>query len=204
MVVQRESDSEPEETDSINELPVVLPKTYSSQAKLDHLARARARKAELAVERAAQRAAEREETAAISKGVKKVKDPQAREVIKKEILKATALKQPKVVPAAPAPAPTPAPIQKARKQPQIIVEESEPEVIIVKRPKKKIVVEQSETEQSEVEVKPKSRRTRKPRPVETESEYESEYEPPPPVSRRKLQPPTAYQPPAMPQFRINF
>lgn len=205
MPIQRESDTESDDNDSIGELPVVLPKYQTSQAKLDHLARARQRKAELALERAEQRKAEREETIALSKGVKKVKDPQAKEMIKKEILKATGTRQPKVVP--PIPPPPPAPIQKARKQPQIVVEESEPEVIFVKRPKKKIVVEETETE-TEPEVRPKTtRRTaRKPRvPVESESEYESEYDAPPtrkkvppvPASRRPaLQPPTS--------FNINF
>lgn len=204
MPIQRESDTEPDENDSISDLPVILPKHQVSQAKLDHLARARQRKAELAQQKAEQRAKEREEIIAISKGVKKVKDPVAKEVIKKEILKATTLRQPKVAPAPPAPEPPtpepPAPIQKARKQPKIVLEDSEPEVIYVKVPKKKIVVQQSETE-SEVDVKPKSRRTRKPKPVETESEYESEYDAPAPKAparKQPLKPPTAYP------FSINF
>lgn len=208
MPIQRESDTEPDDNESISDLPVILPKHQVSQAKLDHLARARQRKAELAQQKAAERAKEREETLALSRGVKKVKDPVAKEVIKKEIIKATAIRQPKAALSAsnnilpnelkePTP---PQPIQKPRKQPQIVVEESEPEVIIVKRPKKKIVVEETETE-TEPEVKPKSRRSRKPRvPVETESEYESDAPPPKPVMRRQpLKPPTAF-----PSFNINF
>ena len=208
MPIQRESDTEPDENESISEIPVVIPKYQVSQAKLDHLARARQRKAELAVERASQKQQEREEKLALSRGVKQVKDPVSKELIKKEILKATALRQPKSslnsknnilekelkeeVP------PPPQPIQKTRKEPKIVVEESEPEVIIVKRPKKKIVVEETETE-TEPEVKPKARR-RRPKPVETESEYESDYAPTP-VKKQPLKPPTAYQ---MPQFKINF
>lgn len=208
MPIQRESDNETDDNESIGELPVVLPKYQVSQAKLDHLARARQRKAELASQRAEERAKEREEALALSRGVKKVKDPVAKEVIKKEILKATTLRQPKTALSNPnnsehAPVPEPqTPIQKARKQPKIVVEDSEPEVIYVKVPKKKIVVQQSETE-SEAEPKPKTRRTRKPKPVETESsEYESEYDAPPPkpkLQRYPLKPPTAF-----PGFQINF
>lgn len=214
MTLQRGDDSEPDETDSVSDLPVVLPRTTASQAKLDHLARARARKAELAQQRAEERARAREETTALSRGVKAVKDPQSREVIKNEILKATALRPKKVAPLSTqnnisekelkAPPPAPEPIQKTRKQPKVILEDSEPEVIYVKVPKKKIVVQQSETEtETEPEpVKPKSRRTRRPRqPIETESEYESDYGPPPPkpvMRRQPLQPPTAFP------FKINF
>jgi len=213
MTLQRGDDSEPDETDSVSDLPVVLPRTTASQSKLDHLARARARKAELAEQRAEERARTREETTALSRGVKSVKDPQSREVIKNEILKATALRPKKVAPLSTqnnisqkelkAPPPAPEPIQKTRKQPKVVLEDSEPDIIYVKVPKKKIVVQQSETEtEAEPEpVKPKSRRTRRPRqPVETESEYESDYAPPPkPVMRRQpLQPPTAFP------FKINF
>jgi hypothetical protein len=201
----------------VGDLPVVLPKYTVSQAKLSHLEKARARKAEIAKEKAEERAKQRDETIALSKGVKQVKDPVSREIIKKEVLKATSLRQPKVVPAPvpeqsrPAGAaglvpPVATPIQKTRpeRRPQVVVEDSEPEIIFVKRPKKKIVIEESATE-SEVEPpKPKSRaRARKPRPVETESEYDSEdYVPPPPrLKRQPLKPPTAYEPP---RFQINF
>lgn len=203
--MQRGDDSEPDETDSVSDMPVILPRTTASQAKLDHLARARAKKAELAQQRAEERAKAREETTALSRGVKAVKDPQSREVIKNEILKATALRPKKQVPV-PAPPPAPEPIQKARKQPKVVLEDSEPEVIYVKVPKKKIVVQQSETEtETEPEpVKPKSRRSVAPRrkqPVETDSsDYESDF-PQQPVRKQALKPPTAYQPP---QFKINF
>lgn len=213
MPIQREDSDN--DSDSVGELPVVLPKYTVSQAKLSHLEKARARKAEIAKEKAEERARQRDETMALSRGVKQVKDPVSREIIKKEVLKATALRQPKVVPAPipeqsrPAGAaglvpPVAAPMQKTRKQPQVIVEDSEPEIIFVKRPKKKIVIEESATE-SEVEPpKPKSRaRVRKPKPVETESEYDSEdyVHPPPRVKRQPLKPPTAYEPP---RFQINF
>ena len=215
MPIQRDSDNEPDDNESISDLPVVLPKYQVSQAKLDHLARARQRKAELASEKLEERMKEREETLALSRGVKKVKDPVAKEVIKKEILKATTLRQPKaslsssnniLVNELKEPEPL-TPIQKTRKQPKIVLEDSEPEVIYVKVPKKKIVVQQSETESEYESVKPKSRarRMRKPRqPVETESEYESEYDAPlpkPQMRRQPLKPPTAYQ---LPQFQINF
>ena len=207
MPIQRESDNEEDDNDSIAEM-VVIPKYQVSQQKLDHLARARQRKAELAVERADTRAQEKEESLALSRGVKKIKDPVAKEAIKKEILKATSLKAPKVAPVPVAVPPPPAPIQKTRKQPQVVIEESEPEIIYVKRPRKKIVVEQSETE-TEPEVKPKySRRRARPQPVETESEYESEYDAPP--TRKKQAPPSAKSRPALkpptafPGFQINF
>ena len=212
MPIQRESDNDEDDNESVSELPVIIPKYQVSQQKLDHLARARQRKAELAEQRAGQptakqemRAKEKEEALALSRGVKKIKDPVAKEAIKKEILKATTLRQPKVDVQPP---PPPVPIQKTRKQPQVVLEESEPEVIFIKVPKKKIVVEQSETE-TEPEVKPKSSRRRaRPQPVETESEYESEYDAPPTrkkqppapaKSRHALKPPTAY-----PGFQINF
>ena len=215
MPIQRESDIEDDDNESVSELPIIIPKYQVSQQKLDHLARARQRKAELAQERAGQptpkqemRAKEREETLALSRGVKKIKDPVAKEAIKKEILKATTLRQPKVAPEPTQPPPPPASIQKTRKQPQVVLEESEPEIIYVKVPKKKIVVEQSETE-TEAEVKPKSARRRaRPQPVETESEYESEYDAPPTrkkqapapaKSRPALKPPTAF-----PGFTIHF
>ena len=219
MPIQRESDTEPDDMET--DLPVVIPKYQVSQVKLDHLARARQRKAELALERADERAKEKEESMALTRGVKQIKDPVSKEVIKKEILKATALRQPKKpipipnveaipeieIPKAPV---SLKPIQ--RKQPKVVLEESEPEIIYVKVPKKKIVVEQSETE-TEPEVKKpktpsKARRTpRKAKPVETESEYESEYDyapPPKPAMRRypQGQPPQYQQSPY--PFKINF
>ena len=222
MPIQRESDNEEDDNDSIAEM-VVIPKYQVSQQKLDHLARARQRKAELAQERAGQptpkqemRAQQREESLALSRGVKKIKDPVAKEVIKKEILKATSLKPKNPVgrplstsnisisnelkePPAPAPTAPPAPIQKTRKQPQVVLEESEPEIVYVKVPRKRIVVQQSETE-SEIETpKPKARRTRKPRqPVETD-DSESDYAPP--TRPRKYNNVPQYVPPG---FKINF
>jgi hypothetical protein len=198
MPLQRESDTEPDDVET--DLPVVIPKYHVSQSKLDHLARARQRKAELALERAGERAKQKEETIALTRGVKQIKDPISKEVVKKEILKATALRQPRPLsaPAISIPNELKEP-PVAKKQPKVVLEESEPEVIYVKVPKKRIVVEQSETEEEQPKKPKTARRTaRKARPVETESEYESEYDypPPPPAPRRLIPQPS--------QFKINF
>lgn len=243
MPIQRESDSEPDDVEE----PVVIPQQTASEAKLAHLARMRQRKAELAQERAQskeltqeqmmkqeQKQKERLEALALSRGVKKIKDPAVKEVIKKEILKATALRQPKV-PIRELCSPNPnlgnnviekelkAPIQqpKPKKQPQVVVEESEPEVIIVKRPKKKIVIEETETETEPeytfekgvakagvrgAKLPEKTRRTprRRPQPIETESEFESEYDVPPPPKKAPMRKQPLKPPTAFPGFQINF
>ena len=206
MTIQRNSDDECDDTDSVNDLPIVLPKHTVSQAKLDHLARARQRKAELAHVNAVEKAKHKEELVALQRGMRNVKDQQSKEIIKKEIMKATALRQPKQQAPPPAPAPEQAPpvlTQKARKQPKIVLEESEPEIVYVKVPKKKIVVQQSETE-SEVETirPPRSRQRRKPVPVE--SETESEYDAPAPPPAPKAKPAVRPRAPQPAPFTINF
>jgi hypothetical protein len=142
----------------------------------------------------------KEETIAISRGVKQVKDKSSREIIKKEILKAT--------------------------QPQLTSRQQE---IPIKPTSEMQEKEEAESEAEPVKVrmsKPKSvkkepipRRTRKVKPVETESinpipfnsvcrrrngeEYESEDDDPP---APKLFPPARRRPaPKYPfPFQINF
>lgn len=197
--MQRNSDSE---DDDIADLPIIIPKYNISEQKLKHLEKARARKAELALLKKDERTQDKEQKSSLAKGIKKIKDPASLEIVKKEVLKATNLRQPKKqlleVTASPPPQP-PAPPQvkqTKKKEPKIIVEESEPEVIIVKKPKKKIVIEESATE-TEPEIKPKSKSKRQPRaPVESESESEVEYRQP--IRRQPLKPPTSYQLPPQP------
>ena len=185
MPIQRVSDDESEDNESVADLPTIIPKYSISEQKLKHLEKARARKAELAEQKKEERQKEKEHKLILSKGIKKIKNPASLEVIQNEILKNTNLRQPKQQ--QPPPPETPKPTKK--KEPKIVVEESEPEVIIVKRPRKKIVVEESTTE-TEPEIKRKSRTKRQP----IESESESEYERPPKPQKQPLKPPTAYQP----------
>lgn len=203
MPIQRVSDDETSDNESVADLPVIIPKYSVSENKLKHLEKARARKAELAQLNKELREKEKEQKQILSKGIKKIKDPQSLEVVQNEILKATNLRQPKKQLQAPPPPPPP-PTKK--KEPKIVVEESEPEIIYVKRPRKKIVVEESATE-TEPETKPKSRSKPKRKPIESESE--SDYEAPPRPTRQPLKPPTAYQPPPRTPannfgFKINF
>jgi translation initiation factor IF-2 len=169
MTIQRNSDNEDDDNESIGDLPIILPKYSISEQKLKHLEKARARKAELAILKKEERDKNKEDSFLLSKGVKQIKDPVSKEIIKNEILKATNLRKPKkqIVE-------NPIQLQpKPKKQPQIVVEESEPEVIFVKRPKKKIVIEESATEtETEPEIKPKRRFRRKPVVSESESDYD--------------------------------
>lgn len=213
MPIQREdTDSE---TDIVADLPAVLPppkpKRVASEAQRQALALGRQRKAELKE----QRDKERQESLVLAQQVKKIKDPEIKNTIKEQVIKANVVRQKKphqefpVPPETPPPSPpaSPQPIQKVRKQPKVILQDEEPEVIYVKVPKKKIVVQQSETE-SEIEPpKPRSqsrasleRRTRKPRPpVETdESDFYDEVKPAP------IKQPARPAPVRPASFKINF
>lgn len=209
MPIQRESDESEDEVPKVEpEPPIELPKYTVSQKKLDHLAYARKRKTEIATQKEAERMQMKEEkkklkeeTIAISRGVKQVKDKNAREIIKKEIMKAT---QPQL---------TSTKEEIPIKPPSVIQEETKTEVKPVKPIRK-------------AKKEPVPRRTRKVELVETDSinpkpfqrfgqepvldnsvcrrrngeDYESEDDEPP---APKLFPP-ARRKPALYPFQINF
>lgn len=217
MPIQRD-DSDEEDLGQMPEiLPPVKAKRTVTEAQLKALELGRAKKAELRE----QRTKERQESLVLAQQVKKIKDPEIKNTIKNEVIKANVVRQKKPTQEFPVPPPEidepDTPVQKTRKQPKIVLEDSEPEVIYVKVPKKKIVVQQSETESEAEPVKPvkpaRAKPVRRPKaPVIETDDSESEYDPapirPPPSTTgsfaSRMKPAARPVASGYPGFKINF